>query len=151
MAVLSLYCIRFLISLSCHVFFCLCVLPQVNAVAPLRVTQALLDNMKDDGGKLLFISSMMASMADNDSGGMYGYRMSKAALNAAARSLAHDLQPRGIHVGLVHPGFVKTQMANFQGEITPEESAAGIIKIVDALDAENSGGFWDWNGEVRPW
>lgn len=123
---------------------------QINAVAPLRVTTSLLDNV-EEGSKLVFISSMIASIGDNNEGGLYGYRMSKAALNAAGKSLAVDLRPRGIHVGLIHPGFVSTRLTNFKGDISPDESAKGIMELTSGLNAENSGGFWDWNGDLRNW
>lgn len=123
---------------------------EVNAYAPLRVTEALLPFIRD-GGKIANITSRMGSMADNDSGGRYGYRASKAALNAFGRSLAMDLKPRGIAVAQLHPGYVKTRMVNFGGLITPEESALGLATRIEALTLENSGSFWHSNGEELPW
>lgn len=123
---------------------------EVNAYAPLRVTEALLERLSS-GGKIGLITSRMGSIADNDSGGRYGYRASKAALNAFGKSLAVDLAPRGIAVALLHPGYVKTRMVNFGGMITPEESARGLIARLDSLDLENTGTFWHSNGEVLPW
>ncbi|MCP4949594.1 MAG: SDR family NAD(P)-dependent oxidoreductase, partial [Aestuariibacter sp.] len=89
---------------------------RVNAMGPLLVTQCLLDNLQD-GAKVALITSRMGSMADNGSGGYYGYRMSKAALNAAGVSMARDLAPRGVAVGLFHPGFVQTDMVGGQGDV----------------------------------
>lgn len=123
---------------------------EINAYGPLRVTEALLPFMKD-GAKIACITSRMGSIADNTSGGRYGYRASKAALNAFGKSLAMDLQPRGIAVAMLHPGYVKTRMVNFGGLITPEESAAGLAQRIDELNVSNSGGFWHSNGEVLPW
>lgn len=123
---------------------------EVNAYGPLRVTEALLP-LIEKGGKIANITSRMGSMADNDSGGRYGYRASKAALNAFGKSLAVDLKPRGIAVAQLHPGFVKTRMVNFGGQITPEQAAAGIAERIEALTLENSGGFWHSNGETLPW
>ncbi len=123
---------------------------EVNAYAPLRVTEALLDNL-GAGSKVANITSRMGSIADNDSGGRYGYRASKAALNAFGKSLAMDLKPRGIAVAQLHPGYVQTRMVNFGGLITPEEAAAGIAARIEALTLENSGGFWHSNGEALPW
>src|SRR5688572_21930442 len=80
---------------------------EVNAYGPLRVTRKLLPNLKS-GSKLVLITSRMGSIGDNTSGGMYGYRMSKAALNAAGASLARDLAPQGIAVAILHPGMVRT-------------------------------------------
>ncbi|MDX1757186.1 MAG: SDR family oxidoreductase [Marinobacter sp.] len=123
---------------------------EINAYAPLRVTEALLVNLRD-GSKVANITSRMGSIADNDSGGRYGYRASKAALNAFGKSLAVDLKPRGIAVALLHPGFVKTRMVNFGGLITPEESAAGLAQRIAELNLDNTGTFWHSNGEVLPW
>ncbi len=123
---------------------------EINAYAPLRVTEALLDHL-GEGGKVANITSRMGSIADNDSGGRYGYRASKAALNAFGKSLAVDLAPRGIAVAQLHPGYVKTRMVNFGGMITPEEAAAGIAERIAALTLETSGGFWHSNGEPLPW
>jgi len=93
----------------------------------------------------------MGSITDNSSGGHYGYRASKAALNALGRSLAIDLKARGIAVAQLHPGFVKTRMVNFGGTISPEESAAGLAARIAAPDLENTGSFWHCNGEELPW
>ena len=123
---------------------------EINAYAPLRVTEALLDNL-GEGSKVANITSRMGSIADNDSGGRYGYRASKAALNAFGKSLAVDLAPRGIAVIQLHPGYVQTRMVNFGGLITPEEAAAGIAERIAALTLSTSGTFWHSNGEPLPW
>jgi NAD(P)-dependent dehydrogenase (short-subunit alcohol dehydrogenase family) len=122
----------------------------VNAMGPLRLTEALLPLM-GPGGKVAMVTSRMGSIADNGSGGYYAYRMSKAALNAAGVSLARDLAPRGIAVVLLHPGFVQTRMVGFAGDITPEQSAAGLAARIDALDLASSGSFWHSNGQALPW
>ncbi len=123
---------------------------EVNAFAPLRVSEALLPNLHN-GSKIANITSRMGSIADNDSGGRYGYRASKAAFNALGRSLAMDLKQRGIAVAQLHPGFVKTRMVNYGGMIEPEESAAGLAARIAALNLDNSGSFWHSNGEELPW
>ena len=123
---------------------------EINAYAPLRVCETLLPLLKE-GSKIANITSRMGSIADNDSGGRYGYRASKAALNAFGKSLAMDLKPRGIAVAQLHPGYVKTRMVNFGGMISPEEAASGIIARIDALTLDNTGGFWHSNGEELPW
>jgi NAD(P)-dependent dehydrogenase (short-subunit alcohol dehydrogenase family) len=123
---------------------------EINAYAPLRVTEALLPCL-GEGAKVANITSRMGSIADNDSGGRYGYRASKAALNAFGKSLAVDLAPRGIAVAQLHPGYVQTRMVNFGGRITPEEAARGIAARIEALTLETSGGFWHSNGESLPW
>ena len=123
---------------------------ETNAFAPIRVSEALLPNLHA-GSKIANITSRMGSIADNDSGGHYGYRASKAAFNALGRSLAMDVKTRGIAVAQLHPGFVKTRMVNFGGLISPEESAAGLAERIEALNLENTGSFWHSNGEELPW
>ena len=123
---------------------------ETNAFGPLRISEALLPNLRA-GSKIANITSRMGSIADNDSGGYYGYRASKAAFNALGRSLAIDLKERGIAVAQLHPGFVKTRMVNFGGLITPEESVAGLAERIETLSIENSGSFWHSNGEKLPW
>lgn len=122
----------------------------VNALGPLRVTEALLGKL-GRGSKVAMITSRMGSMSDNASGGYYGYRMSKAALNAAGVSLARDLTKRGVAVALLHPGYVQTDMVNHAGDVKPEEAARGLAQRIDALTLENSGGFWHANGERLEW
>lgn len=123
---------------------------EINTLAPLMVTETLLDNLVD-GSKVANITSRMGSIADNDSGGRYGYRASKAALNAVGKSLAEDLKPKGVAVAQLHPGWVQTRMVGFNGLISTEESAKGLIKIINELTLENSGSFWHTNGEILPW
>lgn len=122
----------------------------INAVAPIRVTHALLNCLSVDA-KVAMITSRMGSIADNGSGGYIGYRMSKAALNAASVSLAHELKGKQIAVGLFHPGFVQTQMVNFAGDISPEDAAGRLILRINELNITNTGGFWHSNGETLPW
>jgi len=123
---------------------------KVNAVGPLLVTQALLGNLSS-GARVGIVTSRMGSMEDNTSGGYYGYRMSKAAVNAAGRSLAMDLKERGIAVALLHPGFVRTGMTGGEGFIETGESAAGLVARMDELTLETTGRFWHANGESLPW
>ena len=93
----------------------------------------------------------MGSIADNDSGGSYGYRMSKAALNAAGVSLAQDLSQQGISVAILHPGYVSTDMTGHAGLIQVSESVAGLLGRIDDLTPDTSGSFWHANGELLPW
>ncbi len=123
---------------------------EVNAIAPLRVVEAL-QNQINEGGKVAMITSRMGSIADNGSGGRYGYRMSKAALNAASVSLAHDLAPRNIAVGIYHPGYVQTDMVNHGGDISADVSATRIVGLVNELTMAQTGGFKHSNGETLPW
>ena len=123
---------------------------EVNAIGPLRVTHSLLNALKP-GAKVALITSRMGSIADNESGGSYGYRMSKAALNAAGVSLARDLKPREIAVTILHPGYVSTDMTNHSGLINTTESAAGLLARIDELTLATTGNFWHCNGEQLPW
>jgi len=125
-----------------------------NALGPLRVTEALVPNLKpnSDGiARVALITSRMGSITDNTSGGRYGYRMSKAALNIAGVSLAHDLHGNNVAVGIFHPGLVGTDMIGGHGDITPDEAASRIIGLLENLNLDNSGTFWHSNGERLPW
>lgn len=122
---------------------------EVNAMAPLLLTEALLPSLKS-GSKIVMITSRMGSIGDNSSGGYYGYRMSKAALNSAAVSLAQDLKSRGIGVFILHPGMVATEMTGNNG-IPPSESARNLLNRIAQLGMEETGTFWHANGERLPW
>ena len=123
---------------------------EVNSLGPLRVTAALRGNLSK-GSKVAIITSRMGSIEDNTSGGRYGYRMSKCAVNMAGRSLAIDLREAGVAVVILHPGFVRTDMTGGQGLIDPPESAAGLIARIDELTLETTGTFRHENGEELPW
>lgn len=123
---------------------------RVNTLGPLRVTSALLDRL-GDGSKVAIITSRMGSIDDNTSGGYYGYRVSKAGVNMIGKSLAKDLEDRGIAVALLHPGMVATDMTGRNG-IDPEDSARGLIERIDALSMATSGHFWHGpEGNELPW
>ena len=124
---------------------------EVNALAPLLLARALVDQMPS-GAKLVLMTSRMGSIDDNSSGGSYGYRMSKVALNMAGKSLAIDLEPRGIAVAILHPGLVRTRMIRFNPSgIPPEQSVKGLLARIDGLTLATSGSFWHANGELLPW
>ncbi|WP_100657145.1 SDR family oxidoreductase [Alteromonas flava] len=123
---------------------------RVNALAPLLVTQVLLPRLSP-GSKVGLITSRMGSMQDNGSGGYYGYRMSKAALNAAGVSMARDLHAQGIAVALLHPGYVQTEMVGYGGDIDATTAAKRLQQRLDELTLETSGSFWHSNGEILPW
>ena len=122
---------------------------QVNALGPLRVTEALVDNLRS-GSKVVIVTSRMGSIGDNTSGGNYGYRASKTAVNQIGTNLKHELKPRGIAVALLHPGMVATGMTNGHG-ISPVKAAQGLIERIDALSLQTSGGFWHAEGYELPW
>jgi NAD(P)-dependent dehydrogenase (short-subunit alcohol dehydrogenase family) len=127
----------------------------VNAVAPLFLSHALLENLSS-GSKIGLITSRMGSVTDNTSGGRYGYRMSKSALNIAAVSLARDLSEENISVGIYHPGYVQTEMVNSDGtldngDISANEAAERLIALMDNLTLADSGVFKHSNGKTLPW
>lgn len=123
---------------------------RTNSLGPILVTEALMPNLQK-GSKVGIVTSRMGSVTDNTSGGYYGYRMSKAAVNIAGVSLARDLADRGIAVALLHPGYVRTDMTGKEGFIDPDEAARGLIQRLDELSMTSSGGFWHTNGEALPW
>ncbi len=125
---------------------------EVNALGPLRVARALLPLLeRGRQPRLAAITSLMGSIGDNSSGGSWAYRMSKAALNMAWRNLAHELAPRGITCAVLHPGWVRTGMGGPGAPLTPEESVAGMLRVLDALGPEDSGAFLAWDGRRLPW
>ncbi|CAM9246247.1 unnamed protein product [Pylaiella littoralis] len=126
---------------------------EINAFGALRITTALLNRklLAAPGAKVILITSKMGSMADNTSGGAYGYRMSKAALNAAGVSLSHDLKGDGMAVGILHPGWVQTRMTGNSGLVDAHESVAGMTARIEELDLSNSGTFWGFKGDIIPW
>lgn len=122
---------------------------EVNTLGPLRTAMGLRENL-NHGGKFAIISSLMGSLADNGSGGYYGYRMSKAAVNAVGVSLSKDLADSGIAVGILHPGMVATDMTGGRG-ITVEQSVQGLLKRIEELTLASSGEFRHQDGQALPW
>jgi len=125
----------------------------VNSVGALRVVQAFLPNLKkaEDRAKIVLTTSLMGSIDDNRSGGSYAYRMSKAALNMAGKSMAVDLADDSIDVLIVHPGWVQTDMGGSAARITVNKSVSGMMQLVDKLSPEMSGTFWHSNGKRLEW
>ena len=123
---------------------------EVNAIAPLNVVEQL-QNQLNSGAKVVLITSRMGSIEDNTSGGRYGYRMSKAALNIAGMSLSHDLKSSNVAVGIYHPGYVQTDMVNMGGDISSIEAATRLVNLIDKLSIETSGQFRHSNGQILPW
>jgi NAD(P)-dependent dehydrogenase (short-subunit alcohol dehydrogenase family) len=122
---------------------------RVNTLGPLRVSEALAANLHE-GSKVAIVSSRVGSIEDNGSGGNYGYRASKAAVNMIGTNLKHEFLPRGIAVAILHPGLVATDMTGGSG-ISPADSARGLIERIDELSLENTGGFWHAEGYSLPW
>ncbi|MGL1957447.1 MAG: SDR family oxidoreductase [Colwellia sp.] len=123
---------------------------EVNALAPLRVVDALQKNLIT-GSKVAMITSRMGSISDNGSGGYYGYRMSKAALNAGAMSLSKDLASQNISVGIFHPGYVQTDMVNHGGDISADVAAGRLVGLINELTMADSGIFKHSDGQILPW
>ncbi|KAL4139037.1 hypothetical protein PRIC2_002535 [Phytophthora ramorum] len=129
---------------------------EVNTVGPFLVTRAFLPNLKlaatkSGSATVGQVSSRMGSIADNGSGGMYGYRASKTALNMVNSSLATDLEAEKIIALALHPGYVVTRMTGHTGQTTPEDSVAGLTKIITEATPEDSGKFFHFNGTRLPW
>jgi NAD(P)-dependent dehydrogenase (short-subunit alcohol dehydrogenase family) len=124
----------------------------INALGPLRITAALLPQLRQSSvKKVLNVTSGMGSIGDNTSGGAYAYRMSKAALNMGARSMAIDLRREGILVAVINPGWVKTDMGGEGAPLDVSSSVAGILAQLAALSAKDSGEFLDQSGKRWPW
>lgn len=123
---------------------------EVNAVGPLRLTIALRGRLAK-GAKIGFVSSRAGSIGDGPSGGLYGYRMSKAALNMAGKNLARELAGEGVLVAVLHPGFIRTEMTGGAGNDEPDVAAKGLIARIDELTPEKSGHFFHANGQELPW
>ncbi len=123
----------------------------VNTVGPVRVTQALIPNLQaGDGKTIVNVTSQLGSIT-NSSGGFYGYRESKAALNMFTRSLAADLGPQGFVCIVIHPGWVRTDMGGANAPVLPKDSAAGIRRVVGGLSPEDNGTYWTFEGKTLPW
>jgi len=123
----------------------------VNAVGTLRVVRALLPRLRaGKTRKIVNLTSVLGSIADA-SGGRYAYRLSKAALNMATRLLAEDLRGEGFLTVALHPGWVQTRMGGSAAPVPPEQSIRGMLRIVDGLNAEQSGRVFDFQGRELPW
>lgn len=125
---------------------------RINALAPLKLVEALIYNITLSPRKLLaFQSSRMGSIGDNRSGGSYEYRLSKGAVNMIVRNLSIDLKPRGVLAVALHPGWARTRMGGAGAPVTVEDAVAGQQKLLDALTPEHSGRFFNYDGTELPW
>lgn len=123
----------------------------INSLGPLRVTQALLANLRAGTGKTVVqLSSCLGSIADAEAG-LFGYRASKAALNMLNKVLSVELGGEGFTCVAMHPGWVKTEMGGADAPLTPEESVAGMVRVIGALKATHNGAFIDYQGEPLAW
>ena len=125
---------------------------EVNSIAPLMLAQAFADSVANSARKVIaVISSKMGSIDDNGSGGSYVYRSSKSAVNQVVKSMSIDLADRGISVISLHPGWVRTDMGGADAEISVGESAGGLKRILQAAGPEQSGRFFNYDGDPIPW
>ena len=125
---------------------------ETNSIGPMRVTQALLPNLRLGTRRVVAsLTSRMGSIEDNGSGGAYGYRASKAALNMLNKSLSLDLAHDAFTCVVLHPGWVRTDMGGASATLPPAESIAGMLKVIDGLEPSDTGRFLDWSGETIPW
>jgi NAD(P)-dependent dehydrogenase (short-subunit alcohol dehydrogenase family) len=123
-----------------------------NTLGPMRVAEAFLGNIERGGQKkIVTITSGMGSIADNGSGGSYAYRSSKAAVNMVVKSLSVDLAGRGITCIVMNPGWVRTDMGGPGGQLSPEQSIAGMRKVIEGLTPADSGKFFNHNGKNYAW
>lgn len=120
-----------------------------NTVAPYLLAQALLREVKSGGGRLVVVSTRMGSLEDNSSGGFLAYRSSKTALNMAWKTLA--LANPDLVCTMLHPGWVQTRMGGDNAPVTPEQSIAGMRRVIDGLTQKDSGAFFDYEGNTVPW
>ena len=123
---------------------------EINAIAPLRVANAFIANIRAARGKIVTLSSQMGSMQSTSSDAL-AYRVSKVAANRLMKGLASELKPMGVPVLIVHPGWVRTAMGGPDAPLSPEQSAAGLIRLIDGLTLAKSGKFLAWNGKELAW
>jgi len=123
----------------------------VNTIVPVLLADHLVTNLAARQGKMVANTNKKGSIADNGSGGYIAYRSSKAALNAAWRSLAIDLARESITAAVLHPGWVQTRMGGGSAPLTPEQSVGGMRQVIAGLTADRAGGFYNYDGAVIPW
>ena len=124
----------------------------VNTMGPVRVTRAVLPSLRAGQLRVIVnITSTLGSIANNASGGFYGYRESKAALNMFTKSLAAELGPEGFTCIVMHPGWVRTDMGGPSAPTTAQQSVQGIRGVIDGLSRVDNGTFWSFEGEQMPW
>lgn len=124
----------------------------VNTLGPVRVMKALFPNVQSSERKTVVnISSTMGSIERNTWGCCAGYRASKSALNSINKTFAVDFGKQGVTFVVMHPGYVQTDMNEGRGNITPDQSGAGLMNVITGLDASDNGKFYDWQGNDLPW
>ncbi|MEI6558409.1 MAG: SDR family oxidoreductase [Rhodospirillaceae bacterium] len=124
----------------------------VNTLGPVRVTEALLPNLRAGTGRTIAsLTSLMGSIGDNSGGGALFYRSSKAGLNAAMKTVAIALRPERFTVVVLHPGWVRTDMGGPSAPLDVQASAAGLIRVIGRLGPGDSGRFFNYDGRELPW
>ncbi|SEM85652.1 SDR family oxidoreductase [Nitrosomonas marina] len=125
---------------------------RINTMAPLKMADAFYPQIaRSELKKIVTITSKMGSVSDNRGGGSYVYRSSKSAVNIVMKSLAIDLESKGIIVGLLHPGWVRTDMGGPNALISTEKSVSGMRRVIDELTHTDSGRFFAYDGQTIPW
>ena len=124
----------------------------VNSIAPVRMSELCLPLLRRGrDSRIVHITSRMGSIAEDDSGGWWAYRMSKAALNIACKNMAIELRGVGIATMVLHPGWVRTGMGSSAAPLSAEESVRGMCEQIAALNMSRSGSFLDYSGASIPW
>jgi NAD(P)-dependent dehydrogenase (short-subunit alcohol dehydrogenase family) len=124
----------------------------LNVFVPMRLSELLVENVAaSEHGRIVTLTSMLGSIGQNTLGGLYAYRASKAAVNAVMRSMAMDLAKRGIIAAPIHPGWVRTDLGGERAPLSPEDSVAGVRKVIAGLTPEQAGTFLCFDGTTMPW
>lgn len=124
---------------------------QVNVIGTMRLTLALLPLIEKSGGKVVSLTSRLGSIGENTDGGIAAYRASKAALNAAMHTLAREVAGKGIIIGIVTPGWVRTDMGGQDAPVSAEERAEVLIDLLPRIGPVQSGCFLNFDGQEIPW
>ena len=124
---------------------------KIMTIGPLRVVQAFLKNLRAASGARIMTVTSQLGASTWPYGGMYAYSTAKAGVNKVMQIMARDLKGDGVIASMVHPGWVKTDMGGPGADITAEESAAGIRRVIAGLTLDDTGKFYKWNGDIHPW
>ncbi len=124
----------------------------VNTIAPMQMASAFVEQVARSRRKIIAtMGSLLGSLTDNSSGGMYAYRSSKAAVHMVTKNLSIDLHSRGITAVALHPGWVRTRMGGAEAPTTARESATDLFQVLTTLTLKDTGKLWAHNGQILPW
>ena len=123
----------------------------INTIGPLRITQALIGNLEKGQRKTVISMSSGLGSIERSTGRWYAYRTSKTGLNQINKILSTEYKDKGFIFTVVHPGWVRTDMGGPNATFTPEQSVAGLIKVIEGLSAKDNGKFYDLKGNPVPW